>query len=390
MATTLRIVADAHIHGVRDAFTQIPGYCIELRVLEHQAINRMALRDADILITRSSTRVDASLLEGTPVRFAATATIGDDHYDKDYLVSQGIAFANAAGSSTDSVIEYMLTALFELHARGIVSLPHATLGIIGAGRIGGKLQQVCESLGMRVLINDPPRARRELTGDFHSLDELLAQSDILTLHTPLIRTGRDATLHLLNAEALYRFRGHVIMNAARGACVNNHALFAWLSQHQQHYAVMDCWEKEPQPDTALISHPQMLLATPHIAGHSLDGKAANTWYVYRALCHWLDVTPRWDVRQSLPADNIQIPEICCDQSAWDNVHRAAIALYPIARDHAFMQSLATKSGLELAVAFSNYRRHYPVRRAWSEQGIRFRQADTATLALARAAGMKIV
>ncbi len=389
MPPMLRIVADAHIHGVQAAFTQIPGYCVELRILEHQNINHHALRDADILITRSSTRVNAGLLADTPVRFVATATIGDDHYDKDYLASQGIAFANAAGSSTDSVIEYMLTALLELHVRDIVSLPKTTLGIIGAGRIGARLQQICEALGIRVLINDPPRARREPSGHFHTLDELLASTDILALHTPLIRTGCDATIHLLNESTLNRFQGHVVINAARGPCVDNRALLSWLSQHIRHHAIMDCWENEPQPDTTLISHPQMLLATPHIAGHSLDGKAANTWYVYRALCRWLGVEPQWNVRQSLPPIE-EVPEIYCNSSAWNNLYRAATELYPIARDHAFMQSLTTQSGSQLAAVFNDYRRHYPVRRAWSEQGIRLLQADPATVTLARAAGMKIV
>ena len=389
MSPKLCIVADAHIYAAGDAFSHIPGYRTELHILEYGEITRQALQHADVLITRSSTRVNAGLLTGTPVRFAATATIGDDHYDKDYLAAQGIAFANAAGSSTNSVIEYMLTVLLELHVRGIIPLPQITLGIIGAGRIGGRLQHICQSLGIRVLVNDPPRARTETDGNFYALDELLARCDVLALHTPLNRTGRDATIHLLNKNTLRRFRGHVVINAARGACIDNQALFDWLSCNPRHHAVIDCWEHEPQPDPALIAHPRMLLATPHIAGHSLDGKAANTWYVYRALCRWLGTATQWDVRDSLPAAT-EIGDIPCTDDAWHNLHQAATALYPIVRDHAFMQSLATQPGTQLAAAFSHYRRHYPVRRAWSQQGIHFTQPDERTLMLARTIGMKIV
>lgn len=282
----LNIVADAHIWGVEEAFSSLPGIDVSLTIMEATEITNASLQYADALITRSSTRVNEQLLAGTPVRFAATATIGDDHYDKQWLSGQGISFANAAGSSTDSVIEYMLTALLELHARKFIALPDIRLGIIGAGRIGGALADICRKMDIDTLLNDPPRARCEGDGGFSELDELLDTADILSLHTPLISKGEDKTHHLLDAERLDRFKGRGIINAGRGACLDNTALLNWLDGDQERFAVLDCWENEPAISADLLAHPRLIIATPHIAGHSLDGKAANTLFAYRALCQW--------------------------------------------------------------------------------------------------------
>ncbi|RMH61812.1 MAG: 4-phosphoerythronate dehydrogenase [Zetaproteobacteria bacterium] len=385
----LRIVADAHIHAVREAFSHIPDHQIELRVLEHQDITRQALRHADVLITRSSTQVNARLLDDTPVRFVATATIGDDHFDKSYLQRRGIHHANAAGSSTGSVVEYMLTVLLELHMRGVLHLPAATIGIIGAGRIGGALARVCRRLGLQVLLNDPPRARREGASGFETLSELLARADLLSLHTPLTHHGLDATHHLLGEAQLATFKGDIIINAARGACIDNQALLGWLNADRRHFAVLDCWEHEPAPNPRLVQHPQMLLATPHIAGHSLDGKAANTWYAYCALCRWLGVSPSWNMATSLPEPPAPAT-IARSGDPWHAVHQAAVALYPIQRDHDRMQTIARLPESERGQAFTRYRRHYPVRRAWHRQGVRFLEPDARTVQLATMLGMRVI
>jgi erythronate-4-phosphate dehydrogenase len=236
MNSKLNIVADAHIWGVESAFSELPGCDVNLRILEHKHIKREVLKDADILLTRSSTRVNAELLEGTPVRFAATATIGDDHYDKAWLDANNIIWANAAGSSTGSVVEYMITTLLELHAQNLISIPDTSIGIIGAGRIGGSFAKICRAIGMKILINDPPRQRIEGDAGFCSLDEVLAKADILTLHTPLIGDGEDCTKHLLGAKQLSEFQGKGIINAGRGGCIDNAALTDWLDMDNSHFA----------------------------------------------------------------------------------------------------------------------------------------------------------
>lgn len=364
---SLKIVADAHIWSVQSAFTSIPGFEVDLQALESREITNKALKNADILLTRSSTRVNADLLKGTSVRFAATATIGDDHYDKAWLDANGIDWANAAGSSTGSVIEYMLTALLELHHQQRIFIPQTRLGIIGVGRIGGALATVSEAMGVSPLLNDPPRARVEGEASFASIDDLLQEADVITLHTPLIREGVDQTYHLIDAAFLSRFRGRGIINAARGGCIDNEALADWLDGDSGRYALLDCWEGEPHISKRLLIHPQVVIATPHVAGHSLDGKAANTQYIYDALCQHLGIEPFWRMEEMLPAtDPLKLP---CHGDTWSDIHAIASTLYPIMRDVVEMRSWASLSEEKSAKAFAAYRRHYPERRSWAKVDI---------------------
>ncbi len=388
-SSRLTIVADAHIWEVHSAFSRLPGHRVELVTLEHADITREVLLDADVLLTRSSTRVNAALLKGTPVRFAATATIGDDHYDKAYLASRGITFANAAGSSTGSVVEYMLAVLFALHARGMTALPKTCIGIIGAGRIGSAFARCCRRLGMSVMLNDPPRARAEGPTGFSSLEAVLEEADVISLHTPLTHAGRDPTFHLIDAGALQRFRGHGIINAGRGACLDNVALLDWLMADDAHWAVLDCWEHEPNIAPALLTHPGVVIATPHIAGHSLDGKAANTQVVYNALCRYLGVRPAWDMREKLPPvkpHTIRVPSGC---NAMASLHAAIRRLYDIRRDDGAFREAGRKHPEGLADVFVQLRRHYPVRRAWHHYSVEFTPYHGESARLAAAIGLHV-
>jgi len=387
MTTPLNIVADAHIWGVREAFSSLPGFDVCLRILENNQITRDSLLDCDILLTRSATKVNAELLSGTSVRFAATATIGDDHYDKNWLNRQQIAWASAAGSSTGSVLEYMLTLLLDLHMQGLIAIPKTTIGIIGAGRIGGELAKLCRQLGMTVLVNDPPRARIEGSEGFCSLQDILSQADLITLHTPLIRDGEECTFHLLDTERLEAFKGLGIINAARGDCIDNSALLDWLNVDHNHFAALDCWEHEPQPLTPLIKHRQMAISSPHIAGHSLDGKAANTLFIYQALCRFLHIKPEWKMQLPPPPDALNMN---ISNDVWHNLHTAASSLYPLQGDHQGMQSWADLCPKELAQAFTGYRRHYPIRRAWHHCPIHISTDNTQTRLLADAIGLKLI
>jgi len=389
LKSKLKIIADAHIWSVQSAFSTLPGHDVDLHVLENRQITAESVRDADILLTRSATRVNADLLQDSSVRFAATATIGDDHYDKGWLDAAGIAWANAAGSSTGSVLEYMMTALLDLHQRKLINIPNSTIAIIGAGRIGGALAVLCESLGMTVLLNDPPRARQEGDDQFCSLDEALTQADILSLHTPLIRSGGDSTVHLLSDEQFNAFEGVGVMNAARGSCVDNAALCDWLDEGDGRFAVIDCWEHEPRPLTRLIKHAGMAIATPHIAGHSVEGKAANTQSVYFALCKFLEINPEWDMYAELP-DFPTCVELSSDDDMWFTLHAAVSVLYPIHDDHDAMRSWADLGPDDLALAFVAYRRSYPARRCWQHAPLSISDAGAGTLQMAHAIGLKCV
>jgi len=365
MKPPLHIVADSHIWHAEQAFSQFSGYDVTLKTLEASDIQAAVLRTADILLTRSSTQVNSDLLADSTVRFVATATIGDDHIDLPYLEQRGITFASAAGSSTGSVIEYMIASLLQLHHMQRIGLDHCTIGIIGAGRIGGRLDTMCRDLGITALCNDPPRAAQEPLAALHDLDYLLEQADVLTVHTPLIPSGDHPTTHLINADVLARFKGHGIINAARGTCVDNKALLNWLNHDSRNWAVLDCWEHEPAILPDLLAHPGLLIATPHIAGHSLDGKAANTQYVYHALCAFLASPPLWQMESELPAPRLPLPlPLCSDDDSWSALQRMVNVDYPLMEDHRQTQSWLSHRE-RLAQAFRHYRRHYPVRRAWA-------------------------
>ena len=233
------------------------------------------VRDADAVITRTRTKCDAALLAGSSVKVIATATIGYDHIDTAWCEDHGIVWRNAPGCNSWSVKQYIATVLCTLARRHGLELAGMTLGVVGVGNVGSKVAEVAALLGMRVLLCDPPRARREGGAAFVSLDEIVAGSDIVTLHVPLSREGEDATWHLFDAARLASLRpDQFLINSSRGPVVDNAALKAALQEKRLRGAVLDVWEGEPEPDRALMD--LLDVATPHIAGYSADGKANGT------------------------------------------------------------------------------------------------------------------
>ncbi|MDX8377086.1 MAG: 4-phosphoerythronate dehydrogenase [Mariprofundales bacterium] len=387
----INIVADENIWGVESYFTHINGYVINLYVLAANKITRSILLEyqADVLLTRSSVKVNASILAGTKVFFVATATVGDDHIDKKYLQEQGIVFASAAGSSTDSVVEYMLAALLWLDAGEHLQIEKTTLGIIGTGRIGAKTAFMAKQLNMNVLCNDPPRARQEKETELVSLDYLLENADIISLHTPLTNTGQDATKHLIDAATLKYFGehgGNGLINAGRGGVVDNKALLAWLNADAKRFAILDCWENEPNPLPELLHNRQVLLATPHIAGHSLDGKANNTKYVYDALCQYLSIIEDTKHKVKHIMQTMQLDDTVRKkkQPPFNSLTAIIRYLYDIKADDMRMRAMMTLniSSTEQAVAFRQLRKLYPVRRGWHIEKLAVHNADLAKQAAA--------
>ena len=233
------------------------------------------VRDADAVITRTRTKCDAALLAGSSVKVIATATIGYDHIDTAWCEGHGIVWRNAPGCNSWSVKQYIATVLCTLARRHGLELAGMTLGVVGVGNVGSKVAEVAALLGMRVLLCDPPRARREGGAAFVSLDEIIAGSDIVTLHVPLSREGEDATWHLFDVARLASLRpDQFLINSSRGPVVDNAALKAALQEKRLRGAVLDVWEGEPEPDRALMD--LLDVATPHIAGYSADGKANGT------------------------------------------------------------------------------------------------------------------
>ncbi|MBF0281112.1 MAG: 4-phosphoerythronate dehydrogenase [Zetaproteobacteria bacterium] len=368
----LKIIADQSIWNISDALkTLAQTIPLDVTVFPPYEINAEVVRKADVLLVRSSVKVNASLLEGSTLRFVGTATIGDDHIDLDYLSRNHIAFASAAGSSTESVVEYILASLLELHVHDHIDLSKVNIGVIGVGRIGSMLSSQLKKISVHVLHNDPPRQRYEnhLAEDssWQTLPQILQHADLLTLHTPLTYGGFDATHHLINAATLDAFKGRGIINAGRGGIIDNQALLAWLNHDVSRFVILDCWENEPAISAELLASTQVVLATPHIAGHSVDGKAANTAYVFKALAHFLQQGVQWEYHHLMPkSQRLLVHDHLTYPTVWHRLHAYVEQAYPIVDDHLnFRASLMGAGPESIKNTFNQLRKAYPERRSWS-------------------------
>ena len=276
----MKAVIDQYIPFLAEAL-QAQG--VEVVALAPEAITHEAVADAEALFVRTRTRVDGALLEGTRVRFVATATIGTDHLDIPYLEQSGIAWASAPGCNAQAVCDYVEECL-RLNDRLATERPlrcptatlsdRLTLGIVGCGHVGSKVKAMAERRGMRVLVSDPPK------GLHIPLAQLAAEADVITFHTPLTRAGAYLTYHLCDAEFLVHCRpGTLIINAARGGVVDEEALL-----HSGLPCAIDTWEGEPDINRALLR--QAWLASYHIAGYSLEGKINASQQVLDAFCRF--------------------------------------------------------------------------------------------------------
>lgn len=291
----MKIVADDKIpflEGVLEPYADIvylPGKDITLK----------NIADADALLIRTRTKCTPELLKGTGVRFIGTATIGFDHIDTQYCEKSGITWTNAPGCNSSSVQQYLAAALLKMSSEFRIPLKGRTIGIIGVGNVGSKVQKLAGILGMNTLLNDPPRARREGEKNFVNLTKVLSESDIVTLHVPLNVVGEDATWHMVNEKSLKRLKkGAWLFNTSRGEVTETGALRKTLSAGKMGGAVLDVWENEPDIDLNLMS--RAFLATPHIAGYSTDGKANGTSIVVNALCEYFGLPLKNWYPENLP------------------------------------------------------------------------------------------
>jgi erythronate-4-phosphate dehydrogenase len=343
----LRIVGDANIPYLHDAF----GALGEVETLPAREIVPERIRDADLLLVRSTVRVGADLLSNIRVRFVATATIGIDHLDTAWLDGAGIRWASAPGSNADSVVQWFAAAM----AR-VPDVARRQLGIVGVGNVGGRIERLWRALDVKPpLLCDPPRARREGGGAFVSLDEILERCDLVTLHVPLTRSGEDATFHLLDARKLRR--DAVLVNACRGEVLDSASALT-----VENRLLLDVFEGEPTPDPRLVA--RATIATPHVAGHSLDGKANGTKMIYDAACAFLGVAPTWTTRDSLPPPPAAIVVNRRDDGVPAALEAVAAGYDPAADD------AATRAFVD-GPAFRKYREDYPERRELGQRAVRF-------------------
>ena len=352
----MRIVADENIPLLDEFFA---GFG-EIHRLPGRHIDAAAVANADLLLVRSVTQVNRALLEGSTVKFVGTCTIGTDHLDLDYFQEAGITWASAPGCNARGVVDYVLGSLLALAEQQGVDLATRTYGIVGAGQVGSRLLKVLRGLGWRVLVCDPPRQAVE-GGDYVSLQQVLDECDVISLHTPLERLGEHPTYHLFDHARLASLKpGSWLINASRGAVVDNQALRQLLPKRTDLQVVLDVWESEPQADPELAA--LCRIATPHIAGYSLDGKLRGTAQIYQALCQHLDVVPGVELAQLMPAS--WLSDLTVDGNADPAWVLATVcrAVYDPRRDDAnFRRSLQGDAATRRA-AFDGLRKHYPMRR----------------------------
>ncbi|MFT5987707.1 MAG: erythronate-4-phosphate dehydrogenase, partial [Marinobacter psychrophilus] len=355
------IVADENI-PLLDSFFSDFG---DIRRVSGRELSPDQVRDADVLLVRSVTRVNRDLLEGSRVRFVGTTTIGTDHIDQFWLESQGIHFCAAPGCNANSVVEYVL-AVASLHAsrRGLSNWARQSVGIVGAGNVGGLLAQRLERLGFTVVLCDPPRQQAQFDGldessatEFSSLEQAL-ECDMVTLHTPLTREGEYPTYHLLGAQELAILRpDQLLINSGRGEVINNADLLARLQQPDAPTVVLDVWENEPNIDPQLLQ--QVWLGTPHIAGYSLEGKVHGTETIYRALSRFLGLPVRKQAGQYLPQPPLS--KLAFTSNAGDDaIQQALHNCYDPRRDDARLRLSMAGDEQQRAQAFDRLRKEYPV------------------------------
>ena len=302
----MKIIFDRNIPFISKPLSSI-GEAIPMTGTE---ITNETVKDADAIIIRTRTRCDATLLKDSKCRFIGTATIGTDHIDLPYCASRGITVANAPGCNAPAVAQWVLSAI-STYLGDTRSLSDITLGVIGAGNVGSILIRWAEGLGIKTIVNDPP-LQRQSSGSyrFSSLSDIADKCDVITVHTPLTRTGDHPTYHLIDNSFISNLkRRPLILNAARGPVTDTLALINGLESGKISALGIDCWEGEPNINLQLLE--QALIATPHIAGYSRQGKIRASQMVLDELSRHLrlDAPLRADAPSVAPVPHRIIPEM---------------------------------------------------------------------------------
>lgn len=383
----VKIVCAASVLFGQEAFRTLGN----VTIVPDRLITRAEVQDADALIIRSKTPVSPKLLDGTNVAFVGTATAGTDHMDMDFLNSAPIAWCAAPGSNANSVAEYVMAAMFCVAHRNAMPLSGRTLGVIGVGQVGTRVAAKAEALGLRVLRNDPPLAVTTGEAAYIELVPLLELSDIVSLHVPLTERGPFPTHHLADCHFFEHLRpGAFFINAARGEVMDEESLTLAMERGVVQHAVLDVWEDEPYLSPALLA--RVDLGTPHIAGYSFEGRLNGTVAVYKELCHFLEVEPRWKPNERLfpPGCSIHLDARGkSDESALWEIFKVA---YNIEGD-----DLALRRGVESAqdesaraMHFDDLRREYPARREFAAMRVTCEHAADSLVEKIRALGFHVL
>ena len=340
----MKIMIDDAVWGFSKIFSQFG----EVITLPGRQISNQSLQNCEALIVRSRTRVDEGLLKNSKIKFVGSTVAGLDHIDQSYLEDNGIAFSSAQGCNANAVAEYVISAIANLSNDLNFKLFGKTLGIIGVGNVGRRLDFKAKQLGIKTLLNDPPRESAEGSEHFVSLEKALG-ADIVTFHTPLTFSGLFPTHKLLDRHNFNHIKKDaIIINAARGGIINE---LIWETTPTK-ANIIDCWENEPNINPNLQK--SAYWATPHIAGHSIDAKFMGSFMIYQELCKFLNEPINDQIKNLI---NLELREI-----KEDNLHDTLNSIYSFMND-----DLAIKDNSN----FEDYRRNYPERFEWKHFATQF-------------------
>ena len=362
----MKLIVDENIAFAKEAFS---GFG-ELKLLSGRSITNNEVIDSNILIVRSITKVNQELLKNSKIQFVGTATIGTDHIDLNYLKSNKIAFADAKGCNSNSVAEYVFTALLKVTSAEKISLGEKTISVVGIGNIGSRVVRLAESFGMRVLKNDPPLERKGIGENYVTLDKVL-EADIITFHVPLNKEGIDKTYHLLNEEKLIKIKsGTVIINTSRGPVIDNDALLK-EDLKKNFNLILDVWENEPSINTKLLE--KVKIGTTHIAGYSFEGKVNGTKMIYDSLCHHLKIERKWQpVLPIIEQRELGIPPGNTDE---EKLYKLFSSIYNLEKDDKIFREISKYNLNEQPEYFDRLRKEYPIRREFSNYTVNISKED---------------
>ena len=380
MIKKIKIIADDKIpflRGVLEPYAIVEYY-------PGREINKKRVLDADALIVRTRTKCNSELLDGTSIKLITTATIGTDHIDINYCQQNRIKWLNAPGCNSTSVMQYVTSTLLTLAELGDFNLANKTIGIVGIGNVGSKIQRIAEIFSMKVLLNDLPRERNEGGNQFCSLREIINESDIITFHVPLNSDGIDKTYHLADIEFFNQLdKKPIIINSSRGEVIDTYALKEAIKNGKVSSVVLDVWENEPEIDLELLD--LVDFATPHIAGYSADGKANGTAVCVNAVNDYFNfgLEPNWYPENiPLSANGNKIKINCENKSTQKLLSEVIKGTYSIADDDKILRLSPN--------TFEKQRGDYPIRREFHNHEVVLKDCKLTVVEKFKNLGFKIV
>lgn len=350
----MKILADQNMPLVEEYFAHL-GHVTRF---DGRSLTAEQLKGVDVLLIRSVTPINEAMLScADQLKFVGTATIGTDHVDQDALAKRNIAFTNAPGCNAVAVAEFVISALCALSQQHHFELSEKVVGIVGVGNIGIRLHRKLKAIDIKTLLCDPFVQDHYPELEFVELSQLYQQADVISFHVPLIKAGPYATKHLLNQQTLKLLKPDtIIINASRGDVIDNQALDMYLSQQHQHHVVLDVWENEPRINTKLLD--KVDIASVHIAGHTLEGKARGTQMLYQALSTQLGEPALLQLSDFLPTPAMTNMTLSASFEI-KNLPQLVHSVYDIRRDDGIVRAELQKKG------FDFLRKNYPIRREFS-------------------------